>query len=421
MKKDKASPGQISLFTQKEHPDAFRKAVQVLHSRPKTPLTLVQRKIGNAWIKYAIAHEPDDKDWWEIRIADLAEDIGFDSNNREHMREAARGLMSIVFEWDVLAKQKNRVNWKASVLFPDVEMTSEVVRYKMSGYLRKEMLNPEVYAMIDMNMVRRFRRGPSLAIWEFCVRFEKLNLTAEVPWEEFRDMIMGEQGDKTTYLIYKAFNSKVLKPAIAEINAETNHTIKLVETKSGRRVKGIRFEVSKKVEDQEANENVELIGELVKLGVPHSEAKKIVRNNNEKEVRVALDYTKDRLQDKKLPKLEKPAAYFRQALDHRYGAGREKGVKHEPEESTKVDVRRAFDNEQRKEAEGYFKELGTEDQAELISRYNEQQSVGSLKISKRTSRAANEAFYVWVGRQTWGEPSADELLQYAEKMLAKKN
>jgi hypothetical protein len=39
--------GQISLFTSKETPDAFRKAVQILHSKPKEPLSLLQRKLAN--------------------------------------------------------------------------------------------------------------------------------------------------------------------------------------------------------------------------------------------------------------------------------------------------------------------------------------------------------------------------------------
>ena len=417
-KTSKESPeGQISLFASPEAPDAFRKAVQIVHSKPKQPLTLLQRKLGNAWAKHAIEHSPDAQGWWELRIKDLAVDVGFDSNNRQYLKESAEALMRIVFEWDVIATSPKRP-WKASVMFPEVEIHADVIRYQISSQLRQLIVKPEIYALIDMNVVRRFRRASSLAIWEFCVRFEKIGQTAEVGWEDFRDMILGETAEAKTYQEYKYFKAKVLKPAIAEVSAESNLRIELVEAKAGKRVAAIRFHIEKKAEAQAAVDDgrtLELIGELVALRLLQSEARRLVKDHALDELRAALDYTRRRMADTRAGKLENPAAYFRHALQHRYAMPAAAPEKAAP--APKMDLREAYLESQLADAQRYFKELDPEDQTALVERYNAQ-ALGPLKLKKRATKAAEAGFRRWLVRDTWGEPSAEDLLDFAQRMLA---
>lgn len=421
------SEGQITLFGGRETPDSFRKAVQVLHSKPQSPLTLLQRKLGNAWLKHAIESTPDEEGWWELSIVDLAEDIGFDSNNRQYLKESAEALMRIIFEWDVMAPVAKRAPWKASVMFPEVEIHPHKVRYQISAQMRDRMVNPEIYAMIDMNVVRRFRRASSLAIWEFCVRFEKLGRTAEVEWEKFRDMTLGESADNKTYQEYKYFKSKSLVPAIAEINAESDHTIALCEGKIGKRVSVIWFDVTRKTAPQPGLEDervVEIIGEIVKIGVPKSEASRMTKAHAVDEIRAALEYTKRRINDRKLAKLENPAAYFRQALANGYAAV-EDATPATPKageagQGKPLDIREAFASHQNAQAEEYFDSLDTEDQASAIERYNAFQQTSTLQIKKKPSRVAQMAFWRWLAKETWGEPTAEQLLSFAQEMLASK-
>ncbi len=414
---------QLSLFGGKETPDPFRKAVQVLHSKPKSPLSLLQRKLGNAWLKNAIENQPDKDGWWELGIKAMAIDVGFDSNNRRYLKESAEALMSIVFDWDVLAPADKRIIWKASVLFPEVEVRSDAVRYQFSSQMRELMVNPEIYALIDMNIVRKFRRAASLGIWEFCVRFEKVKRTSEVKWEKFRDMILGESADNKTYQEYKFFKSKVLNPGIAEINSESNHRIELLESKIGKRVSSISFLVARSssinaiIED---DSSIELVGELVRLGVPPSEAKKLCNTQSTIDIGAALDYTKRRMTDQRSSKLDNPAAYFRHALANRYAATENIKTKTGllPEATEKsVDIRAGYANHQLAEAERYFKELDSDDQASIIERYNEEQTVTPLQLRKRASKVALLGFYKWLANITWGEPNADKLLEFAQGVL----
>lgn len=415
--------GQISLFGAPRAPESFRKAVQAVHSIPRSPLSLVQRKLSNAWVKNAVESAPDPDGWWEIGIAAMARDIGFDSNNRGFLREAAEGLMSIIFEWDVLAKVDARVAWKASVLFPEIEITSETVRYQISSQMRQTMTSPDIYAMLDMSVLRRFRRAPTLAIWEFCVRFERIGTTAEVHWEKFRDMVLGAQSAQLrTYLQYKYFNAKVLAPAIAEINAESDHVIELMEARVGRRVTKIQFSIKRKSHESPQDidgQTLELVGELVRLGVPQSEARKLCNTYSVATVKGAYNYTRKRMNDKRLAQLDNPAAYFRHALSNGYSNnGDTAEPEHEPRRtSNSRSIKEAFMSRQRNEAEAYFTELEPDDQAGLIETYNNQQQVTSLIVKKRAGKLAQTAFYEWLAFITWGEPSPEQLLEFAQTML----
>ena len=415
--------GQISLFASKETPDAFRKAVQIVHSKPKQPLSLLQRKLGNAWAKHAIENEADEHGWWVLSIRDLAVDIGFDSNNRQYLKESAEALMRIVFEWDVMTPSNKRP-WKASVMFPEVEIHADHIRYQISSQLRELIVKPEIYALIDMNVVRRFRRAPSLAIWEFCTRYEKIGQTAEVDWEKFRDMVLGETADAVTYQEYKYFKAKVLKPAIAEINSESNLSIELVEAKLGKRVTALRFLIKKKAmpdENLDDGRAVELIGELVRLGVMQSEARRMVKDHPLDAVKATLDYTKRRMADKRAEPLDNAAAYFRHALQHRYAVPEEDDLSRSKQATAPaVDLREEFLRAQLADIEGYFKELDASDQAALIERYNDQ-ALGPLKLAKKkVSKAAEAAFRRWLVHDVWGEPSAEALVEFAQRMLATK-
>lgn len=422
-----ATDGQFGLFKLPETPDPFRKAVQVVHSKPRAPMSLLQRKLANVWLKNAMVTQPDDQGWYTIPIRAMAVDVGFDSNNREYLKQSAEQLMRIVFEWDVVAPQHKRVLWKASVLFPEVEIRPDILRYQISRQLRPHVLDPDVYALIDMNVVRKFRKAASIPIYEFCVRFEKIKITAELAWQEFRDMVLGESTDAKAYAEYKYFKQKVLNPCITEINAESTVTIALLETKIGRRINTIRFSVEKKP-DVPAEEGsvpdehyLELVGEMIRLGLPQSEAKKLVRNHSTVKTRAAVDFTKRRAADKRAAKLENPAAYFRQALAQGWGMAQDVAVKRAaPTPKDGVDPLEAeFELQRIADAERYFKELDAPDQTRLIEAYNKHQELAQLRVGKKPSRAAQTAFFRWVAHATWGKATAEELLNFAKQKLRK--
>lgn len=411
--------GQSSLFGDDLAVDQFKKAVQVLHSKPRQQLTLLQRKLGNSLLKHAIEEEPSPDGWWEVGVGPLAASAGFDSNDWAHLKDSLKALMSIIFEWDVLAPNSKKTSWQASVLFTNVGINGERVRFRLDSEMREQMLRPDVYALIDMAIVRKFRRASTLAIWEHCIRYQKVGRTAEVPWREFRDMILGASSDFGTYEQYKFFKSKVLNPAILEICTESSHIVTLKEKTEGRRVIAVSFNIRSKDEpDAELQvETLDLVGQLVNLGIPQAEARRLVRTKERAEVEGALKYTQQRMGDTKLEAIRQPAAYFRNALTEgrRPETNEAPSAPPQPEPAGEAlaAVRASYLAEAASRAQEYVNELAEADRAALHDRYNAQ-ALPALRLKARQTKATKTAFLQWVVAVELGqgEPSDSDLLKH---------
>jgi hypothetical protein len=431
---DEGLGSQIISFSGQQQPDAFRKAVQFLHCIPYGHLSLLQRKMMDAWSAHAIATEPDDKGMWELSIVQLSKDVGFDSNNREHLTKAAKAFMRMIFEWDVMApsKGKNSGTYKASVFVPEVEIHPHCVRYAISSHLRGVMKNPEVYAVVDQNIGRKFSRNAAYVIWQFCTRYERIGQTASLPWEHLRDMILGRDSTSSTYDQYKFFNSKVLKPAIAEVNEISPIEIVMREGKEGRRVSFIQFTVRRKGAEPAARVGVDedargLIEDMALLRVSAAEARRFLKNKPTKDVRAAIDYVKRRLASTQ-PPIENIGGYFRAALEGRYfaeadeaGQGAAEASK-EPQSASAgpmaaSDLSARFEAKRLAEAQASFDSLPPDAQAAVTARYNAQQAIASLKVTERQTKASLSAFGRWMVLDLWGKTTERDLAAFAQEPL----
>lgn len=400
----------------------FRKNVGIINSRPDKGLTLLQRKVSNSWIKFAISNPPDEDGFWSLPSSILKEDIDYDSRNSAHLKEAVTALQKIAFLWDVLASENKKIGWESTVLFPKISFINGVVRFTIWPDIYQELKKPEVYALIDMAIVRRFRSAPALGIWEFCVRFERIGKTSQVRWEDFRDMILGEESRGQAYLReYKQFKNRFLGKAIKEINSETDHTIQLLEIKEKRKVTSIQFLVQRK----EANDSLEppplnMLGKMLSLGISQTEAAQIWNRFGEEIVTSALDYTERRMANTRLKRLELPAAYFKKALQERYA------VLENPEPAKQVssspagfDINSAFYNYRTSEARKLYAEMDSKAKRELIEKYNAQVTNPKLSIKSRITKAAEAVFFGWLAKETWGEATSEEMLKFAAQLLSK--
>lgn len=420
---------QKPLFAGDAAPDAFKKAVEVVHSKPKALMGNLERKMANAWMKRAVQREPDPDGFWSIGLKELAVDVGFTSNNSEHLKDVARTLMTIVYEWDVVSTQARSALWKASVLFPDVEIKTGVIRFQIGHQLREHIRNPEIFALIDMNVIRKFQRTSSTALYENCVRFVRVGRTPEFPWETFRDMLLGEGSGEGTYSQYKYFKSKVLGPSIVEVNALSDIEITLIEQKIGRAIVSVKFAIKRKHSAMLENADVpiDLVSELVQLGLMQSEAKRLFKNKSVIEVREALAYTRSRMgSGKKGTPLQNPAAYFRTALESGWklqpveDIAPAKEVNPLPQPHSQDLIRSEYQRVHFERAKTEFAEFDAPDQTQLINEYNAQQPTKALKLNAtKPSKAAEAGFFSWMVKRNYGEPTAEALLDFASRLFAK--
>jgi Initiator Replication protein len=413
---------QVALFSDTEPPKTFKKAVEMIHSRPREPITLVQRKLMNALIKTAVNTKADKDGWWSIDLTEMAIEIGFDSKNREHLKNAASALMRMVFDWDFT--NETGPNWVASILFPNMQMDSFSLKYQINPLLKDGVVSPQAYALINMNIQRKFRRASTLALYEHIFRFINVGSTGQIHWGTLRDTILGVGSKASAYNEYKYFYAKVLKPGLIEINTESDIVVEMEKFHRGREITDVLFRMKRKNtfsdDDPSITMHKELLGQVIEFGVAQHEARKLLKQYGAEKMAASLQYTKVRMNDKSLGQVAKPVVYFKSALAKGWaGEMQDVEVKARPPTLAKrAPLLDQFRSYQAKNAERYYLECTTEQQQKSVEDYNNQQEVTQLRIKSKPSKLAGVAFFSWLAKTTWGEPSQADLLKFADGLLS---
>lgn len=403
-------------------PEPFKKAVPAVHIAPQSgPISLQQAKMFNALIKNAIEqNRGGERVWFEYSLKSLIDDVGLNSKNRDYVKATLNSLVGFVVNWDHLAGAKPE--WNASGLIAAAKISGSLLSYQFSDNIRELLMNPRIYASIDMRIAREFKRGHSLTLWENVVRYEGVGRTPRISVKAIRDIMLGLDWPKSSYEQYKVFKSRVLLPAMAEINNIADHEVELHEFKLGRSVQEVQFTIVTKRKDESSDElDLDSLGAVTKLGIPISEARRLLGEYGNESVALALRHTEERLKKKNSAPLDNVGAYFRRALaggwqpsDARtvksasIDDGARSGAKSEDKLVSKFAAYRAD------EARRYFNELDTADQTKYIADYNGSQPSPLLQISaqKRAGKAAEISFFQWLAVTVWGQPTDRDLLTF---------
>jgi plasmid replication initiation protein len=81
-----------------------------------------------------------------------------------------------------------------------------------------------------------------LSLYENCYRFKSNGTTGVIPLETWKKLIGVESGG--TYENFKNLNRKIIKPAVEEINLVSDIYVIVEYIKEGRKVVGLRFDIS---------------------------------------------------------------------------------------------------------------------------------------------------------------------------------
>ena len=219
--------------------DAVKKNVAAIHVSGK--LTLLQRKLSNVLLLNAydtLIHQGAHT----IDARTLCSMIGYNSNDMETLKQSLRGLVETSAEWDML-DENGQQEWGVSSLLAFAKLKGGVCEYAYSQALAEKLHDPKVFALINLNIQRRFTSGHALALYENCYRFVRTGSTGWWPLELFR-RLMGVN-DSAYYETFKHLNAKIIKPAVAEVNKTSNIILTPETRKMGRAVSDIRFKIAK--------------------------------------------------------------------------------------------------------------------------------------------------------------------------------
>ena len=292
---------------------SVKKNVAAIHVSGK--LTLLQRKLSNVLLLNAYDTLVS-RAKHQIDARTLCLMVGYNSNDMETLKQSLRSLAETTAEWDML-DENGRQEWGVSALLSYAKLSGGVCEYAYSPALAEKLHDPKVFALINLNIQRRFTSGHALALYENCYRFVRTGSTGWWPIELFR-RLMGVDGS-AYYESFKHLNAKVIKPAVAEVNKTSNILITPELRKMGRQVSEIRFKIKENpqlamldIDDGEAVRQGPVYASLIDLGVSDRLARQWISEHGEDYVAEKVTYLKGR------DGVESPVRYLTAALRDDY-------------------------------------------------------------------------------------------------------
>lgn len=270
---------------------AVKKHVAAIHVSGK--LSLLQRKLSNVLLLNAYDTLTQQQSFrMDARTMCLM--VGYNSNDFATLKQSLRGLAETVAEWDMLDGD-GKQEWGVSSLLSYAKLKDGICEYAYSPALAEKLHDPKVFALINLNIQRRFTSGHALALYENCYRFHRTGSTGWWSLETFR-RLMGV-ADSTYYEVYKHLNAKIIKPAVLEVNKTSNIVVTAEVRKQGRAVTDIRFLMSPNpqlaildLDDGAGLRNAPIYDRLRGMGVSDRLARQWLEEHGEAAVTERLEY-----------------------------------------------------------------------------------------------------------------------------------
>lgn len=199
--------------------------------------SLLQRKISNALLYHAYK-ELLLKDEHEISIKQLCNLISYSGNNHAVIKEALRGLLSTVIEWNLVNDKTGQEDWTASSILASVSLQGPTCLYAYSPRMKQLLHSPSMFGKINLFIQSRFKSSYGLALYENCVRYRGLSHSKWFEMDLFRKL-MGVPTGK--YTIFRDFKKRVLDKSIEEVNTYSDVIVEPEYFREGRQVVKIRF------------------------------------------------------------------------------------------------------------------------------------------------------------------------------------
>jgi plasmid replication initiation protein len=224
-----------------------RPAIQITGS----PSTL-QRKAWNVMLAHAYDNLHK-QEIHQIEVIKIADALGFDSNNHEHLKDALRALQACSVEWNIL-NEDGKKEWGVAGFVAESRIIEGVCYYAYSPTMRKYLHNPAIYARLDLQIQNLFTSKYTLAIWELCSDYRKVGSTGWIEIDTFKRLLCA---NKQSHKDFMVFNRAVLKPAIKELNEKQSDFLVTVEfERFKRRIVKVRLLITEKkmITDESKNE-----------------------------------------------------------------------------------------------------------------------------------------------------------------------
>jgi len=218
----------------------LKKHVAAIHINNR--LTLTQRKASNVLLYNAYESLLTAR-VHRIRVKDLAEAIGFNTHNLDPLKEALKTLARTVLEWNILDEQGRQEEWGATTLLAQAVIKGGYCVYAYSPELCEKLYRPEIYALLNLSIQRKFSSSYALALYENCLRYRRVGTTGWIGLDILK-RLLGISDADGYYQDFRKFNDKVIKPAVRQVNETSDLLLEIDYQRDRRKISAVRFRVS---------------------------------------------------------------------------------------------------------------------------------------------------------------------------------
>lgn len=219
----------------------LKKHVATVHM--DAPFGLLERKIGNILLEQAYKHLLANETH-EMPVSLLLLRLGWESSkNIDDLRTALSTIVATEVQFNLLRDGKNGVyeHWETTTMMSYASIAEGWVTWRYDRAMAAKLYSPSVYATISLASQQALSSKYSFALYENCVRFKDVPSTGFWTLPVFRQLV---GAGASSFDDFKTLAARVINPAVEEINRMTNISVVVSYERRGRRVTGIRFEVT---------------------------------------------------------------------------------------------------------------------------------------------------------------------------------
>ena len=308
--------------------------------------------------------------------------------------------------------------------------------------IRQKILYPERYGEIPYDEQMQLSKYSSFALHYNCIRYisSSSQLTPNKPWEDWAVILTGKTKAQVIKQGYRYFKNKILKPAIAQVNARTSVDILMLEKRSvfdGRKAELLQFKIVEKEPTQKhifelSEDDLPFIAAALNLGIKQTVAENLLQSYGAEKLRALLKQFEKRIGtiDKYGP-INDPSAWLKDKakrmakedthlIDFTEAKRRKKREENIPK--LKAEWKVIFGQRKNAETIAEIEELPVQEQEHWIDQFREsiKDSTYKLKMLEREgwkNPGVKFDFVDFYGRTKYGEnwrtPTPEELLDIA--------
>ena len=315
----------------KDEGTELRKPHEMIVMVPRSRrVTLTGRRLYNALLQVsqsrlqAMETMPAADYMFEAPLPALLRTTGSSGEDRTAAKRYLREMRGLEVDWESTAPGDG-LKWRGFSMLSEVAIEvrngENWVSWSYPPTIMSALREPARWARIDLDVLAKLGSYAAVALYEICARYRDnpSGVTSRKPVQWWADALSPAPGGAERRE-WRKFKNERVKPAVEEINSETDIEIELIEHKVGRAVSEVQFAVRRKRGTPRARALAEgpvdagLVLRAESLGIREAKLDGLIKEFGEARVREQLDVLERRAVNRKLRGIEHAYAYLRSLL-----------------------------------------------------------------------------------------------------------